>query len=258
MAGMCVFVQLVSGKTIPVDVGPDFTVANVQEAVRESTGGPVQLTLSGEGPLSEDMLLADVGVTAQCTLAEWTCPLEWHPASLGQDPERPECATKMRLTTEGLTLTAMSTEDAMMWAAVTSKFVPGIPYRSPKCELVDHRAIQYFGLTIDPPTNTLKYNSENMLLLVNCNSNERFISGTGASNPEEPNLNKDMHAFRLLIDADLRLSFEVNSGGPDQHVLYASPKCQDLFSNRVREVKGDLFFYVGSWCPAGHGWKVSL
>eukprot|EP01062_Namystynia_karyoxenos_P010657 TRINITY_DN13781_c0_g1_i2.p1 TRINITY_DN13781_c0_g1~~TRINITY_DN13781_c0_g1_i2.p1 ORF type:complete len:299 (+),score=72.00 TRINITY_DN13781_c0_g1_i2:132-899(+) len=255
MSGVIIFVRSAgAGEPVPVEVAPSASIKDIIEEYARitdrSTGG-IQLA-QGTVTLGDEALLADLGIGTESTLCE-VGHLIWHPDHLpssgGDAPRHPVL----------LKLEGPGTEAGGAEATATSSR-PGEHYTSPIFTLMTHKAIMYFGLVAGVPDQDIKYNSSCMLLLVNCNSTERFVSGQASSDGEVSLGACEDSPFRFTIDPQYRISYILSYGSPSERVVPATDATSKRFAEAVAEHGAEhaLHPYVGSWCPAGGKWGVSL
>eukprot|EP01062_Namystynia_karyoxenos_P068036 TRINITY_DN62241_c0_g1_i1.p1 TRINITY_DN62241_c0_g1~~TRINITY_DN62241_c0_g1_i1.p1 ORF type:complete len:295 (+),score=56.50 TRINITY_DN62241_c0_g1_i1:80-886(+) len=264
-AGLLLYIRPVAGEVVSVEVPATATVGDVVEEYARLTGRPSSgIGIgTGAGRLDPAVLLADAGIGAETELQEDLQYLKWHPDHLPRGSAAPVAPTKLLLqgpgTPSGGTVLSATTTEAgeEVFAALDSTYEVGANYRSPAFCVEKYNNTMAFGLHLGTPTENSSFQQSECILLVDV-ADARCVSGAVFSAQDgEPDL-KVASPFRLLIDEQLRLTWELHSGSPQQSQLPARAEVNEAFAQQIRKLPSDAVIhpFVFTWCAAGAKWTV--
>eukprot|EP01062_Namystynia_karyoxenos_P035327 TRINITY_DN25885_c0_g1_i2.p1 TRINITY_DN25885_c0_g1~~TRINITY_DN25885_c0_g1_i2.p1 ORF type:complete len:307 (+),score=54.62 TRINITY_DN25885_c0_g1_i2:111-1031(+) len=276
----------------------------IEEFARATDRAPSSIRLgSGSAELDPATTLADAGIGAEATLSELSSALEWHHdhiprgsrrapgpspsvdrARPDRGPGRLRCRRQgarspggaaAKVPTElllegpgtehgGEVLTATSTRNHQLFAALNAQFRPGVPFRGPLFNADEYHLAMGFGLTAGAPHDGLKQDSAELLLYIDAGVPYCRVNGENADvgDPADTLYVKvpDDAPFRLLVDGDLRISYEACSGGARQRTLAVPQAINDVFAQAVAALPPGtaIFPYVFTWArPEEAKWTVT-
>eukprot|EP01062_Namystynia_karyoxenos_P035326 TRINITY_DN25885_c0_g1_i1.p1 TRINITY_DN25885_c0_g1~~TRINITY_DN25885_c0_g1_i1.p1 ORF type:complete len:273 (+),score=66.46 TRINITY_DN25885_c0_g1_i1:111-929(+) len=271
MSGLLVYVRPVTGDVVAVELPPSAAVGDViEEFARATDRAPSSIRLgSGSAELDPATTLADAGIGAEATLSELSSALEWHHDHIPRGGAAAKVPTELLLEGPGTehggeVLTATSTRNHQLFAALNAQFRPGVPFRGPLFNADEYHLAMGFGLTAGAPHDGLKQDSAELLLYIDAGVPYCRVNGENADvgDPADTLYVKvpDDAPFRLLVDGDLRISYEACSGGARQRTLAVPQAINDVFAQAVAALPPGtaIFPYVFTWArPEEAKWTVT-